>query len=92
MAGGVRLLKDDGHAGCLWKPLRAQGGRDSATRGRAFGRKMHSVLIVQASKPFIREPRGQTPHPVTVGSLGKGGVGSSHFSSKGSPRLALGQG
>lgn len=33
---------------------------------------MHSVLIVQASKPFIREPRGQTPHPVTVGSLGKG--------------------
>lgn len=43
------------------KPPRAQGGRDSATLGRALGGKMHSVFIVQASKPFIREPCGQTP-------------------------------
>lgn len=46
---------------------------------------MHSAFIAKASKPFIREPRGQAPHPVTVGSLGIGGVGSSCFSSKSSP-------
>lgn len=34
---------------------------------------MHSAFIAKASKPFIREPRGQAPHPVTVGSLGIGG-------------------